>query len=101
MCRKLTCGLFIRPFIGLGIGLNAVNQIGNDMRDYRQEREIQDANAELRAARMREAEMEARLRALEGGQQAQTMAQQQQFAAQMAAQQAAAAQRAAPAPVAQ
>lgn len=61
------------------------------MRDYRQEREIQDANAELRAARMREADLEARLRALESGQQAQSFAQQQQIAAQIAAQQAAAA----------
>ena len=72
------------------------------MRDYRQEREIQATAAELQASRMREAEMEARLRSLEAGQNAQNAAQQQQLAAQLAAQQAAAAAAAArPAPVAQ
>jgi len=45
--------------------LNAVNQIGNDMRDYRQESEIRSTQAELQSSRMREAEMEARLRQLE------------------------------------
>jgi hypothetical protein len=53
------------PGYGLGLGLNAINQIGNDMRDYRQEGEIQDARSQLQQARMREAEMEARLRQLE------------------------------------
>mmetsp|Transcript_14329 Transcript_14329/g.35986 ORF Transcript_14329/g.35986 Transcript_14329/m.35986 type:complete len:226 (+) Transcript_14329:140-817(+) len=81
--------------VGLGLGLNAINQVGNDMRDYRQEREIQDTRSELNASRMREAEMEARLRQLESGQngqltqqqlmQQQMMFQQQQQAAAAAA----------------
>eukprot|EP00535_Pseudo-nitzschia_heimii_P008516 CAMPEP_0197173510 /NCGR_PEP_ID=MMETSP1423-20130617/411_1 /TAXON_ID=476441 /ORGANISM="Pseudo-nitzschia heimii, Strain UNC1101" /LENGTH=201 /DNA_ID=CAMNT_0042622335 /DNA_START=145 /DNA_END=750 /DNA_ORIENTATION=+ len=65
------------PGLGLGLGLNAVNQIGNDMRDYRQEREIQDTRSELSASRAREAQMEARLRQLEAGQGTQQMTQQQ------------------------
>jgi hypothetical protein len=56
------------PGYGLGLGLNAINQIGNDMRDYRQENEIRDARVQLEQARIRESEMEARLRALEQGQ---------------------------------
>jgi hypothetical protein len=56
------------PGYGLGLGLNAINQIGNDMRDYRQENEIRDARSQLEQSRMREAEMEARLRVLEQGQ---------------------------------
>ena len=52
-------------FPGLGLGLNAINQIGKDMRDYRQESEIQRTRAELENAKYREAEMEARLRQLE------------------------------------
>jgi hypothetical protein len=56
------------PGYGLGLGLNAINQIGNDMRDYRQENEIRDARAQLEQSRMKEAEMEARLRILEQGQ---------------------------------
>ena len=62
--------------VGLGLGLNAINQVGNDMRDYRQEREIQDTRSELNASRMREAEMEARLRQLESGQNGQLTQQQ-------------------------
>lgn len=85
--------------LGLGLGLNAVNQIGNDMRDYRQEREIQDTRSELNASRQREAQMEARLRSLEGqGQmnqqqmtQQQLQMQQQMFLQQQAANAAAAA----------
>jgi hypothetical protein len=57
------------PGYGLGLGLNAINQIGNDMRDYRQENEIRDTRAQLEQSKMREAEMEARLRTLEQGQQ--------------------------------
>jgi hypothetical protein len=56
------------PGYGLGLGLNAINQIGNDMRDYRQENEIRDARTQLEQSKMREAEMEARLRVLEQGQ---------------------------------
>lgn len=66
------------PGLGLGIGLNAMNQIGNDMRDYRQETEIRDTRSELQRSQMREAEMEARLRQLEAQQQGQASAQTQQ-----------------------
>mmetsp|Transcript_13988 Transcript_13988/g.29306 ORF Transcript_13988/g.29306 Transcript_13988/m.29306 type:complete len:230 (+) Transcript_13988:80-769(+) len=84
------------PGLGLSLGLNAVGQIGNDMRDYRQEREIQDTRSELNASRVREAEMEARLRSLESGQgqanqQMQMQMQQQMFMQQQAAANAAAA----------
>eukprot|EP00537_Pseudo-nitzschia_pungens_P007766 CAMPEP_0172367138 /NCGR_PEP_ID=MMETSP1060-20121228/19402_1 /TAXON_ID=37318 /ORGANISM="Pseudo-nitzschia pungens, Strain cf. cingulata" /LENGTH=242 /DNA_ID=CAMNT_0013091269 /DNA_START=330 /DNA_END=1058 /DNA_ORIENTATION=+ len=83
------------PGLGLSLGLNAVNQIGNDMRDYRQEREIQDTRSELQASKMREAEMEARLRQLENGQGQMNQAQQLQFQQQMMLQQQAAANAAA------
>lgn len=89
------------PGLGLSLGLNAVNQIGNDMRDYRQEREIQDTRAALNESRMREAEMEARLRQLESGQTGQLtqqqLMQQQQMMYLQQQQAAAAAQAAAPA----
>jgi multidrug efflux pump subunit AcrA (membrane-fusion protein) len=65
--------------LGLSLGLNAVNQIGNDMRDYRQETEIRDTRAQLQSSQMRETELEARLRALEqANQNNQLNAQQQQ-----------------------
>eukprot|EP00536_Pseudo-nitzschia_multiseries_P008639 jgi/Psemu1/287938/fgenesh1_pg.222_\ len=83
------------PGLGLSLGLNAVGQIGNDMRDYRQEREIQDTRSELQASKMREAEMEARLRSLENGQGQMNQAQQLQFQQQMLLQQQAAANAAA------
>lgn len=73
--------------LGLGLGLNAVNNIGNDMRDYRQEREIQDTRSELQQSRQREAEMEARLRQLESGQGQMTQQQQLQMQQQMFLQQ--------------
>lgn len=63
---------------GLSIGLNAINQIGNDMRDYRQETEIAQTRAQLQDARQREAEMEARLRQLEMANQNNMLNQQQQ-----------------------
>jgi len=76
--------------LGLGLGLNAVGQIGNNMRDYRQEQEIQDTRSALNQSQAREAQMEARLRQLESGQgqmtqqqlfqQQQMMLQQQQAA---------------------
>jgi hypothetical protein len=75
------------PGLGLGLGLNAVNQIGNDMRDYRQEREIQDTRSALNESRMREAEMEARLRQLETGQGQMTQQQQLQMQQQLLIQQ--------------
>lgn len=67
------------PGYGLGLGFNAINQIGNDMRDYRQEGEIRDARVQLEQARIREAEMETRLRALEQGQGGQLTPQQLQM----------------------
>jgi hypothetical protein len=66
------------PGLGLGLGLNAINQIGNDMRDYRQENEIRDARYQLEQSRTREAEMEARLRQLEMQQNSNQFSQQQQ-----------------------
>lgn len=66
------------PGLGLSIGLNAMNQIGNDMRDYRQESEIRDTRNELMRSQQREADLEARLRLLEAQQQGQLSAQQQQ-----------------------
>lgn len=56
------------PGLGLGLGLSAVNDIGNTMRDIRQESEIQQGKSELQQARMKEAELEARLRQLEAAQ---------------------------------
>lgn len=67
------------PGLGLSLGLNAINQIGNDVRDYRQETEIRDTRAQLQSSQVREAELEARLRALEqANQNNQLNAQQQQ-----------------------
>ena len=78
------------PGLGLSLGLNAMSNIGNDMRDYRQEREIQDTRSELTQSRAREAQMEARLNQLESGQgqmnqQQQLQMQQQMFLQQQAA----------------
>lgn len=55
------------PFggFGLGYGLGAIGNSGNEMRDYRQETEIQRSQVELEAAKAREADLEARIRALE------------------------------------
>ena len=50
---------------GLGYGLGAMNNSGNEMRDYRQEAEIQKSAAELEQAKLREAQLEARIKALE------------------------------------
>jgi hypothetical protein len=55
---------------GLGYGLGAMNDIGNEIRDYRQESEIQRSKVELEQARIREEALEARLRALEASQSA-------------------------------
>ena len=55
---------------GLGYGLGAANSVGNEVRDYRQESEIQRSKAELEQAKVREAELESRIKALEEGQQA-------------------------------
>jgi hypothetical protein len=50
---------------GLGYGLGAMNQAGNAITDYRQESEIARSKAELEVAKQREAELEARVKALE------------------------------------
>jgi cell division protein FtsB len=57
---------------GLGYGLGALNSAGNEIRDYRQESEIQQSRAELEQAKAREAELEARLKKLEEAQAADT-----------------------------
>ena len=49
----------------MGYGLGAMNSVGNSMRDYRQEGEIQQSRMELEDAKRREADLEARLRMLE------------------------------------
>lgn len=54
--------------LGLGYGLGAINDIGNEIRDNRQEGEIQRSRAELEQARQREAELDARIRQLEAAQ---------------------------------
>jgi hypothetical protein len=65
-------------FLGMSLGLNAMSNMGNDMRDYRQEGEIQRTKAELNESKMREAQMEQRLRQLEMNGQSQQMSQAQQ-----------------------
>jgi hypothetical protein len=55
---------------GLGYGLGALNSAGNEVRDYRQESEIQRSKAELEQAKAKEAELEARLKVLEEAQNA-------------------------------
>jgi len=62
-------GFGYNPFggLGLGLGLNAIQNQGNQMRDYRQEGEIQDTKSELNMSKMREQEMENRIRSLEAG----------------------------------
>lgn len=56
--------------LGLAIGLNAVSAIGEGMREARQENEIRSTRDQLNEARIKEAEMEARLRQLESAQMA-------------------------------
>jgi hypothetical protein len=62
--------------LGLAIGLNAVSGIADGFREARQENEIRSTREQLNESRIREAEMAARLRALEQNQQLQ---QQQQL----------------------
>jgi len=58
------------PFggIGLGYGLGAMNNGGNNYREYEQNKDIARTEAELAQSKAKEAELEARLRALEGQQ---------------------------------
>lgn len=51
--------------LGLALGLNAVSGISEGFREARQENEIRSTREQLTEARIKEAEMEARLRALE------------------------------------
>jgi hypothetical protein len=56
--------------------LNAISNAGNANRDYRQEGEIRNTQNELERSKMREADMEARLRQMEMQQQQMLMLQQ-------------------------
>jgi hypothetical protein len=56
------------PGLGVIAGLGAINAIGDGMREMRQENEIRDARAQVQEARIKEAELEARLRSLERSQ---------------------------------
>jgi hypothetical protein len=49
----------------LGLGMSAINSAGNSMREYGQEREIERERVELNDSRVKQAELEGRLRALE------------------------------------
>ncbi|GAX17323.1 hypothetical protein FisN_10Lh188 [Fistulifera solaris] len=51
--------------LGLALGINAIGSISEGMREYRQESEIRDARSELQQAKLKEAELEMRLRQLE------------------------------------
>ena len=55
------------PFggFGLGYGMGAMNNAGDQARDYRQETEIQTGKTELEQAKVRAAELELRIKALE------------------------------------
>ena len=53
---------------GVVVGLNAISGISREMREQSQEREIQRERAELSEARMRQAELEGRIRAMEAAQ---------------------------------
>lgn len=60
-------GFGYNPFggFGLGLGYGAVGSVGNVMQDIRQDNELDRVQAELQAEKIKEADMEARLRALE------------------------------------
>lgn len=55
---------------GLGYGLGAASNMGNEFRDYNQEREITQSKIELEQTKAREAALEQRLKALEDAQRA-------------------------------
>ena len=73
----------------MSLGLNAMSNMGNDMRDYSQEGEIQRTKADLESSKSRETEMETRLRNLEmqGKNNAMSPEQQQQLMLMMQQQQ--------------
>merc|ERR1719362_1390996 len=60
-------GYGYNPFggVGLGYGLGAANSIGNEIRDNRQESEIQNERVELELAKQKAAQLEQRLAQLE------------------------------------
>ena len=53
---------------GVVVGINAISGISREMREQSQEREIQRERSELSEARMRQAELEGRIRAMEAAQ---------------------------------
>jgi hypothetical protein len=53
------------PGLGLVAGFGAMNAIGDGMRENRQENEIRDARQQVVEARIKEAELDARLKAME------------------------------------
>ena len=53
------------PGLGVVAGLGAMNAIGDNIREYRQEGEIRDARQQVNEARIKQAELEARLNAME------------------------------------
>jgi hypothetical protein len=55
---------------GLGYGLGAASNMGNEFRDYNQEREITQSKIDLEQTKAREAALEQRLKALEDAQRA-------------------------------
>ena len=57
--------LSLLPVKGLGYGLGAASNIGNEIRDSRQEGEIQQERMELEQAKAKAAQLEARLEQLE------------------------------------
>jgi len=63
-------GYGYNPFggFGLGYGMGAAGSLGNEVRDFNQEREIASSKAELEQTKAREAELEQRLKALEDAQ---------------------------------
>lgn len=62
---KIQCNNSQNTVVGLSLGLSAINSVGNGIREYRQESEIAQGRAELEQARIKQAELEARLRMLE------------------------------------
>jgi len=53
------------PGLGLSLGLNAIGSIGNEIRDYNQEREIAQSRRELAETKAREQMLEQRMQMLE------------------------------------
>ena len=75
-CREANVHFQYFLHLGLSLGLNAIQNSGNANRDYRQEGEIRDTQKELERSKMREADMNARLRQMEMQQQQMQLLQQ-------------------------